>query len=73
MSFIDHSPEAMDGASTRDGVVNGMSSAVFREPAVCALRRNYAAGVEQAYLETLARRQEALRRWRGLAPEWRQG
>ena len=37
--------------------------------AAAALRRSYAANVEQTYLANLARREEALQRWRGLTRE----
>ena len=40
----------------------------FSLQARVALQRSYAAGVDPAYIASLARRQEALRRWRGLAP-----
>ncbi len=39
----------------------------FALQAQAALKRSYAAGVEQASLAAIMRREDALRRWRGLA------
>ena len=41
----------------------------FSLQARVALQRNYAAGVDPAHMVMIARRQDALRRWRGLGPD----
>ena len=42
-----------------------ISQSAFAQQAIAALTRNYAAGPDAAYLASLSRRPDALRRWRG--------
>jgi hypothetical protein len=43
--------------------------APFTQQAAAALRRSYAAKIEQTYVLDIGRREEALLRWRGLATD----